>query len=73
MPSDCQCSTCIETRTIIKEKVLNNKQATKKIELLKEEVEKLKSSNKSLKRRLHRAATNKETIVKDLKSKLDNM
>lgn len=71
MPSDCQCSAPVETITV--EKVINNKQATRKILRLEEEVEVLKYENTSLKRRLRKASTNKEKILKDLKSKLDKI
>ncbi|HEC66271.1 hypothetical protein LCGC14_1339200 [marine sediment metagenome] len=72
MPSDCQCSTSsVETITV--EKVLNNKQATRKLRRLEREVEALENENTGLKRRLRKASINKEKILKDLRSKLDKI
>ncbi len=71
MPSDCQCST--HTEPVVVEKVLNNKQATRKMRRLEEEVEILKYENSSLKQRLRKASINKEKILKELRSKLDRL
>ncbi len=73
MPSDCQCSTSVETKTVTVEKVIGNKRATRKILRLEEEVEILKDENVRLKRRLQKATVNKEGILKELKSKLDKI
>ncbi len=73
MPSDCQCSSACSTETITVEKVLNNKQATRKLRRLEEEVAILKDENTGLKRRLRKASINKEKILKDLKSNLDRI
>jgi hypothetical protein len=73
MPSDCQCATAVETRTVTIEKVLNNKQATRKMRRLEEEVAILRNENAGLKRRLQKASVSKERILKDLKSKLDRL
>jgi len=71
MPSDCQCSAACHTEVRTEVKVLNNKRATARIQLLEEEVGKLVSENSRLKRRLRRAEINKEGIIKDLKAQLD--
>lgn len=73
MPSDCQCSSPVETITVEKivEKVIGNKQATRKILRLEEEVEALKNKNAGLKRRLRKATIHKEEVLKDLRSQLD--
>ena len=49
MPSDCQCSTP-RIEYVDKIKVLNNKEATRKIARLEEQVKTLKSENSVLKR-----------------------
>jgi len=71
MPSDCQCSTHVETK-IVKE-VLNNKEATRRLKRLEEEVAELKQKNASLTRRLRVAKVSKKQIVDDLKKKLSNL
>jgi len=71
MPSDCQCSAACHTEVRTEVKVLNNKRATARIQLLEEEVGRLVSENSRLKRRLRRAEINKEGIIKDLKAQLD--
>lgn len=73
MPSDCQCSSPVETITVEKivEKVIGNKQATRKILRLEEEVEALKNKNAGLKRRLRKATIHKKEVLKDLRSQLD--
>lgn len=71
MPSDCQCSA--PTETIVVEKVLNNNQATRKMQRLKKEVEALEDENARLKRRLRKASVSKEKILKELRSKLDSI
>ncbi len=73
MPSDCQCSSACSTETITVEKVIGNKQATRKILRLEEEVEILKYKNSSLRQRLRKASINKEKILKELRSKLDRL
>lgn len=71
MPSDCDCSHHTETITV--EKVIGNKQATRKIQRLEEEVERLKYKNSSLRQRLQKASISKGKILKELKSKLDRL
>jgi len=70
MPSDCQCSTAC-TQIVEKKVVLNNKEATKKLRRLEDEVESLKRENATLKRKLTRATVNKKKLVSDLKRQLD--
>jgi len=71
MPSDCQCSTACDCGVVTK--VINNKEATKRLKRLEKEVEDLKEENIDLKRRLKRANINKKKIVNDLKNRLDRM
>lgn len=73
MPSDCQCSVAcaVEVREIVK--VINNKEATKKLSKLEKEVKTLKSQNSELKFRLERATVNKDQLIKKIKSKLNSI
>jgi len=71
MPSDCQCATACETKTVTK--VLNNKQATARLRKLEREVKDLKKENSGLKARLTKATAKKRSIVKSLKNHLDRM
>ena len=71
MPSDCQCSTACETRIVTK--VLNNKQATRRLERLEKEVKKLRSENVTLKTKLSKASVKKKDLVSKLKKQLDRV
>ena len=71
MPSDCQCSTHVETRTVTK--VLNSRAAGKKIDRLETEVELLKNEIGVLRKRLRRANVSKGKLIEDLKRHLDNI
>ena len=73
MPSDCQCSGACTTEIKTVTKVLNNKEASKRLEKLEREVKVLKSSNSTLKSQLSRAKTSKKTLVKKLKDRLDSI
>jgi len=72
VPSDCQCSSACHTEVRTEVKVLNNKQATTRIQRLEREVEKLVSENSHLKRRLRKAKISKKGIIEDLKAQLDS-
>jgi hypothetical protein len=72
MPSDCQCSNACDCQTIVKTKVLNNKEATRKIARLEEEVALLKYENDRLKRASKRRLPKKE-LVNKLKKMLDEI
>jgi len=71
MPSDCQCSTACETRIVTK--VLNNKQATRRLERLEKEVKKLRLENVTLKTKLSKASVKKKDLVSKLKKQLDRV
>ena len=71
MPSDCQCSTACDVR--VETKVLNNKQATRKLKELEAEVTALEEENQTLKRRLRKARVSKKSLVKKLKNHLDGI
>lgn len=72
MPSDCQCSSSrVEIKEVIK--VIGSKTAGRRIERLENEVEALTDEVRSLKHKLTKANASKKKIVRDLKSKLDNM
>ena len=74
MPSgDCQqCSTPNEV-IVTKMKVINNKEATRRLRKLEAEVEELKASNSSLKYRLTKATKKKKDIVKELTKHLNGV
>ena len=72
MPSDCQCSTAC-TQIVEKKVVLGSKEATRKLRKLEADVERLKSENTTLKRKLKRASVNKKDIVARLKKQLDKV
>lgn len=71
MPSDCQCATACETKVVTK--VLNNREATKKLNALKEEVKRLKLENTKLASRLSKARISKREIISRLKKQLDKV
>jgi len=71
MPSDCQCSSACETKIVTK--VLNSKEATRKLERLEREVKKLRDDNANLERKLKRASVNKKKIVAELKKQLERI
>lgn len=73
MPSDCQCSTACGTETIVKTKVISNKEATRRLEILEHEVKALKNENSNLRTSLRRAGISKKKIIKDLRDQLDKM
>jgi len=72
MPSDCQCSTP-SVEYVDRIKVLNNKQATRKIARLEKEVEALRSENAILKRKARSKTLTKKKLVGDLKRHLDRI
>lgn len=75
MPSDCQCSSACDC-TVVKEKVkvLNNKQATKKLQNLEKEVERLTELNEELSRKLRqRTSTTKRKLIETLRDSLDKL
>ncbi len=72
MPSDCQCSTP-RTEYVDRIKVLNNKDATRRIARLEEQVKALKSENAVLKRKANRKLKSKKQIISDLKKQLDRI
>jgi len=69
MPSDCQCSSACETRIVTK--VLNNKEATRRLERLEREVSELRQQNSLLNQKLKKANVSKKKIIADLKKHLD--
>lgn len=72
MPSDCQCSSdCTVVKKVVE--VIDNEVATRRIELLQEEVENLRGSNQLLARELKNARKSKKDIVKELKKTLDKV
>jgi cell division protein FtsB len=75
MPSDCQCSTACDVRTVTKTvtKVINNKEATRRIKRLEKEVKALKDENAVLKSRAKNRLVSKKKIVSDLKKHLDRI
>ena len=73
MPSDCQCSSAcgvVEKEVV---KVLNDKQATRRIRELEEEVERLLADNSLLSKKLRRESTSKKDLIKKLKDGLDRI
>jgi len=56
-----------------KKVVLGSKEATRKLRKLEADVERLKSENTTLKRKLKRASVNKKDIVARLKKQLDKV
>lgn len=71
MPSDCQCSTY--TEIVYRDKIINNKEGTKKLRALQEEVEELRKQNALLYSELKRYRTNKDKLKQQLKAKLDKL
>lgn len=71
MPSDCQCSTACET--VIKTKVISNREATRRLKRLEDEVANLKGENIRLKTRLKRTDISKKEIIADLKNHLNKI
>ena len=72
MPSDCQCSTaCTHHTEVVKEvKVLNNKEATRKIKKLEKEVEELRMENARLATEAKKNKMTKKKLVDQLEKKL---
>lgn len=72
MPSDCQCSTaCTRHTEVVKEvKVLNNKEATRKIKKLEKEVEELRMANARLATEAKKNKMTKKKLVDQLEKKL---
>lgn len=77
MPSDCQCSTYSEPRTVekvvTKTKVVGSKTATRRLAKLEEENERLKKENIRLKQRLTRRKAAKRALISELKAQLDDL
>lgn len=69
MPSDCQCSSSV----VIREVVLNDREATLRLQRLEKEVKRLRIENARLDKDLKRASKTKEEILKELKGKLDTI
>jgi hypothetical protein len=70
MPSDCQCSSPHE---IIREVVLSDKEATRRLDRLEKEVEALRNENAILSRDLKGALKTREEMIEELRRKLNNL
>ena len=65
MPSDCQCSS-----SSVEVRVIDNKEATKRLKKLEEENKQLRSDNSYLKTSLKKASKSKGLIIEELKQVL---
>lgn len=72
MPSDCQCGSACDC-TIVKKEVIGNKEATRRLKKLEDEVKELKSENRQLKAKLEKKTKTRGQIIKELKRHLDNV
>jgi FtsZ-binding cell division protein ZapB len=58
---------------VYRDKIINNKEGTKKLRALQEEVEELRKQNALLYSELKRYRTNKDKLKQQLKAKLDKL